>query len=181
MVDYYYTPHSLPILAHWSELCNDFAFWDSGFCSTFHESNGYALFPPLDTLTSPLLLHVRISSLKSPSVILNYRRLLGLPVNTKVHTHTKSLPKWLISHTLVSQRLSLWMQSKSRFFTLGVHNNLWKNAGVDPQRPLIACHFLLPISTRGVSCGRLAIYIKKCLKAKEELWKFKYFTTHTKI
>jgi hypothetical protein len=29
--------------------------------------------------------------------------------------------------------------------------------------------------TRGVLCG-LAIYIKKDLKAKEELWKLKYFT-----
>jgi hypothetical protein len=30
--------------------------------------------------------------------------------------------------------------------------------------------------TRGVSHCGLAIYIKKCLKAKEELWKLKYFT-----
>jgi hypothetical protein len=30
--------------------------------------------------------------------------------------------------------------------------------------------------TRGVSCWGLAIYIKKYLKAKEELWKLKYFT-----
>jgi hypothetical protein len=30
--------------------------------------------------------------------------------------------------------------------------------------------------TRGVSCYGLAIYIKKILKAKEELWKLKYFT-----
>jgi hypothetical protein len=30
--------------------------------------------------------------------------------------------------------------------------------------------------TRGVSHFGLAIYIKKYLKAKEELWKFKYFT-----
>jgi hypothetical protein len=30
--------------------------------------------------------------------------------------------------------------------------------------------------TRGVSCCGLAIYIKKYLKAKEELWKLKYFT-----
>jgi hypothetical protein len=31
--------------------------------------------------------------------------------------------------------------------------------------------------TRGVSHhDGLAIYIKKCLKAKENLWKFKYFT-----
>jgi len=31
--------------------------------------------------------------------------------------------------------------------------------------------------TRGVSHCGLAIYIKKYLKAKEELWKLKYFTT----
>jgi hypothetical protein len=31
-------------------------------------------------------------------------------------------------------------------------------------------------TTRGVSHCGLAIYIKKYLKAKEELWKFKYFT-----
>jgi hypothetical protein len=30
-------------------------------------------------------------------------------------------------------------------------------------------------TTRGVSHCRLAIYIRKYLKAKEELWKFKYF------
>jgi hypothetical protein len=30
--------------------------------------------------------------------------------------------------------------------------------------------------TRGVSHFGLAIYIKRYLKAKEELWKFKYFT-----
>jgi hypothetical protein len=32
------------------------------------------------------------------------------------------------------------------------------------------------VKTRGVSRCDLAIYIKKYLKAKEELWKFKYFT-----
>jgi hypothetical protein len=32
------------------------------------------------------------------------------------------------------------------------------------------------IATRGASHCGLAIYIKKCLQAKEELWKFKYFT-----
>jgi hypothetical protein len=31
-------------------------------------------------------------------------------------------------------------------------------------------------STRGVSHCGLAIYIKKYLKAKQELWKLKYFT-----
>jgi hypothetical protein len=33
-----------------------------------------------------------------------------------------------------------------------------------------------PTLTRGVSHFGLAIYIKKYLKAKEELWKLKYFT-----
>jgi hypothetical protein len=51
--------------------------------------------------------------------------------------------------------------------------------------PLMACHFsityVLPMSTRGMSHGGLAIYIKKYLKAKEELWKFKYFTMQNKI
>jgi hypothetical protein len=32
--------------------------------------------------------------------------------------------------------------------------------------------------TSGVSHCGLAIYIEKCLKAKEEIWKFKYFTIH---
>ncbi len=32
------------------------------------------------------------------------------------------------------------------------------------------------LQTRGVSHCGLAIYIKKYLKPKEELWKFKYFT-----
>jgi len=35
---------------------------------------------------------------------------------------------------------------------------------------------LFPNPTRGVSHCDLAIYIKKYLKAKEELWKLKYFT-----
>jgi len=34
----------------------------------------------------------------------------------------------------------------------------------------------MTLSTRGVSHCGLAIYIKKYLKAKEELWKLKYFT-----
>jgi hypothetical protein len=32
--------------------------------------------------------------------------------------------------------------------------------------------------TRGVSHHGLATYIEKCLNAKEELWKFKYFTNN---
>ncbi len=32
------------------------------------------------------------------------------------------------------------------------------------------------LETRGVSHSGLAIYIKKYLKAKEKLWKLKYFT-----
>ncbi len=34
----------------------------------------------------------------------------------------------------------------------------------------------MKIVEQGVSHCGLAIYIKKYLKAKEELWKFKYFT-----
>jgi hypothetical protein len=35
---------------------------------------------------------------------------------------------------------------------------------------------MLTIQNKGVSHYGLSIYIKKYLKAKEELWKFKYFT-----
>jgi hypothetical protein len=35
---------------------------------------------------------------------------------------------------------------------------------------------MMVIKTRGVSHCSLAMYIKKYLKAKEELWKLKYFT-----
>jgi hypothetical protein len=35
----------------------------------------------------------------------------------------------------------------------------------------------IQLKTRGVSHYGLAIYIIKYFKAKEELWKFKYFTT----
>jgi hypothetical protein len=35
----------------------------------------------------------------------------------------------------------------------------------------------MPTVRRGVSHYGLAIYIKKYLKAQEELWKLKYFTT----
>jgi hypothetical protein len=36
--------------------------------------------------------------------------------------------------------------------------------------------FMIHNNARGVSHYGLAIYIKKYLKAKEELWKLKYFT-----
>jgi hypothetical protein len=62
-------------------------------------------------------------------------------------------------------RLSLCLQSKSIFFTFGVHNNLWKNMGVDPPGPL----WTATLYYLGVSYGGLAIYNKKYLKAKEEL------------
>jgi len=43
------------------------------------------------------------------------------------------------------------------------------------------CGYILLNQTRGVSHGGLAIYIKKYLKAKEELFqKLKYFTTKKK-
>jgi hypothetical protein len=40
---------------------------------------------------------------------------------------------------------------------------------------------IIIISTMGVSHYGLAIYIKNYLKAKEELWRLKNFTIHTKI
>jgi hypothetical protein len=47
---------------------------------------------------------------------------------------------------------------------------------VDPRFWLINEPSLHTKRTRGVSHCELAIYIKKYVKAKEELWKFKYFT-----
>jgi hypothetical protein len=41
--------------------------------------------------------------------------------------------------------------------------------------PCVGLNVKYPL-TRGVSHCGLAIYIKKYLKAKEELWKLKYFT-----
>jgi hypothetical protein len=41
--------------------------------------------------------------------------------------------------------------------------------------PCVGLNVKYPL-TSGVSHHGLAIYIKKCLKAKEELWKLKYFT-----
>jgi hypothetical protein len=54
---------------------------------------------------------------------------------------------------------------------LAKHKYIWS---------FLASHFTSvgasPTLTRGVSHFGLAIYIKKCLKAKEELWKLNYFT-----
>jgi hypothetical protein len=44
-----------------------------------------------------------------------------------------------------------------------------------------AMHFDSCNQTRGVSHFGLAIYMKKYLKAKEELWKLKYFTMQKTI
>jgi hypothetical protein len=41
---------------------------------------------------------------------------------------------------------------------------------------VISRSWVTPSVTRGVSHCGLAIYIKNYLKAKEELWKLKYFT-----
>jgi hypothetical protein len=43
--------------------------------------------------------------------------------------------------------------------------------------PPLEQHKTIEKHTRGVSHCGLAMYIKKYLKAKEELWKLKYFTT----
>jgi hypothetical protein len=45
----------------------------------------------------------------------------------------------------------------------------------------IMCKYVVSKITRGVSLGGLAIYIKKCLNAKEESWKLKYYFTMQKI
>ncbi len=47
-----------------------------------------------------------------------------------------------------------------------------KNNVICARRQLV----IKVLETRGVSHRGLAIYIKKYIKAKEELWKFKYFT-----
>jgi hypothetical protein len=54
--------------------------------------------------------------------------------------------------------------------------NEWSVAasGTLIKRWCVHCHM---IQTRGVSDCGLAIYIKRYLKAKEELWKLKYFPT----
>jgi hypothetical protein len=57
-------------------------------------------------------------------------------------------------------------------------------SNTEEERPKTAklineTHFVLQNwSIRGVSHCGLAINIEKYLKAKEELWKFKYFTMH---
>ncbi len=50
----------------------------------------------------------------------------------------------------------------------GPYNNIHARVGT--------MYFCFVYETRGVSHCRLAVYIKKYLKAKEELWKLKYFT-----
>jgi len=45
------------------------------------------------------------------------------------------------------------------------------------DNPPLEKHNITEKETRGLSHCGLAIYIKKFLKAKEELWKLKYFTT----
>jgi hypothetical protein len=56
------------------------------------------------------------------------------------------------------------------------YRNLFSNSFVKSPNKF-ECLDINP--TRGVSHRGLAIYIKKYLKAKEELWKLKYFTMQT--
>jgi hypothetical protein len=58
------------------------------------------------------------------------------------------------------------------------HNRIVKPWKVHPESSLPT---LLLKKERGVSHYGLAIYIKKYLKAKEELWKLKYFTVQKYI
>jgi hypothetical protein len=55
-----------------------------------------------------------------------------------------------------------------------VHNAFEGARALNPKDHLKCYSYLL--RTRGVSHFSLAIYIKKHQQAKEELWKFKYFT-----
>jgi len=67
--------------------------------------------------------------------------------------------------------------SSSKMLTIFEKHNCFK--GLLNLRLFILLIMLIekkdPELTRGVSRRGLAIYIKKYLKAKEELWKFKYF------
>jgi hypothetical protein len=54
-----------------------------------------------------------------------------------------------------------------------------KNSGENGRGVQRRINYLIPqftFRTSGVSHCGIAIYIKKYLKAKEELWKFKYFS-----
>jgi hypothetical protein len=53
--------------------------------------------------------------------------------------------------------------------------SMWRTKSKQPSTNSTTI-LLLYQRTRGVSHDGLAIYIKKYLKAKEELWKLKYFT-----
>jgi hypothetical protein len=57
-------------------------------------------------------------------------------------------------------------------------STLTKYAYAGKQFFFRARFFFFFFGTTGVSHCGLAIYIKKDLKAKEELWKVKYFTMH---
>jgi hypothetical protein len=51
-----------------------------------------------------------------------------------------------------------------------------REAGKNGPHCLLCSKEILLQTTRGVSHCQVAIYIKKYLKAKEELWTLKYFT-----
>ncbi len=94
----------------------------------------------------------------------------------------QNLVKWFISekkklhkrielgvvNRLFAAKVELVFKSCSMYWAAPVHVLRFGQA-VPPA-------WILPLSTSGVSHCGLAIYIKKYLKAEEELWKLKYFT-----
>jgi len=75
-----------------------------------------------------------------------------------------------------------WITTISKLYVRGSPSFLYNLAMISTKLDLrnIDLVFTLRL-TRGVSHCGLAIYIKKYLKAKEELWKLKYFTMQRKI
>jgi len=73
---------------------------------------------------------------------------------------------WLVPFIALVENLSL--HTKVKVMTLGAHSS-W-------TFEVVIFTLWTYEETKGVSHCGLAIYIKKYLKEKEELWKFKYFT-----
>jgi len=65
----------------------------------------------------------------------------------------------------------------SKVLPLCIWKHLPNRRFLHPLKDPFADHMqTFPLWTRGVSHFGLAIYIEKYIKAKEELWKLKYFT-----
>jgi hypothetical protein len=118
--------------------------------ASYQKCNGLELYPKvipsLDSCFGPLFFHL-MSSLKLFSKF----------------SQTGGSIVWLIDCESVLVMRMLWWECCFTWLQ-------WKAR----SWPRSSC--LEATATRGVSHCGLAIYIKKYLKAKEELWKLKYFT-----